>query len=94
MGEFSTSYCDRIKEVKISDCERMEAMQKTNPRYILRNWIAQEAIQRAEQDDFSEVRYLLNLLKNPYKINKEAEAKGYASPPPSWAGRLAVSCSS
>jgi len=92
--DFLTSYCDRMNELKMSDCDRMEAMQKTNPRYILRNWIAQEAIQRAEQDDFSEVRFLLNLLKNPYKINREAEAKGYASAPPSWAGRLAVSCSS
>jgi len=69
-------------------------LQEVNPRYILRNWVAQEAIQRAEQDDFSEVQFLYKLLRNPYRINHEAEQRGYASPPPEWSKKLAVSCSS
>ena len=63
-------------------------------RYILRNWIAQKAISMAEEDDFSEVKFLLDLFRNPYKINKAAEGKGYASKPPSWSKTLSVSCSS
>ena len=48
----------------------------------------------AEEDDFSEVQFLLDLFRNPYKINKAAEEKGYASKPPSWSKTLSVSCSS
>ena len=72
----------------------MEAMQAVNPRYILRNWMAQQAIVLAEEDDFSEVNFLHELLQKPFTMNKEAESKGYASPPPKWSRRLAVSCSS
>lgn len=92
--DFLKAYAERIKELNVDDSERLESMQATNPRYILRNWIAQEAIQRAEESDYSEVQFQLELFKNPFKINKAAEAKGYASPPPKWAGKLAVSCSS
>ena len=84
---------DFEKENK-SDEERLEMMQKTNPRYILRNWMAQRAIEMAEEDDFSEVQFLLGLFRNPYKVNKSAEEKGYASKPPGWSKRLSVSCSS
>jgi len=92
--DFLKSYTERIKELKLEDEKRMENMQAANPRYILRNWIAQEAIQRAEENDFTEVQFLLELFKNPYKINKDAEAKGFASPPPNWANKLVLSCSS
>lgn len=92
--DFLTVYVKRVKDDGREDSERMEAMQKTNPRYVLRNWIAQRAIEQAEADDFSEVQFLLDLLYNPYTINKQAEEKGYAGPPPSWSKRLAVSCSS
>ena len=74
--------------------DRVERMNAVNPRYVLRNWIAQRAIQAAEVDDFSEVEFLLLLLQNPFKVNQEAEARGYAGPPPSWAKSLTVSCSS
>ena len=72
----------------------MEKMQKTNPRYILRNWMAQRAIEMAENNDFSEVKFLLELLKKPFQVNQSAEERGYAKTPPSWSKRLAVSCSS
>jgi uncharacterized protein YdiU (UPF0061 family) len=69
-------------------------MQAANPRYVLRNWIAQRAIEAAEGDDFSEVQFLLRLLRNPFRVSPEAEVKGYAGPPPAWARNLSVSCSS
>jgi len=91
---FLKLYVDKIENAKTDDENRMISMQKTNPRYILRNWIAQKAIEMAEEDDFSEVQFLQEILKNPFKINKVAEEKGYARKPPGWSKRLAVSCSS
>ena len=94
MKEVLSQYVARLAREEREDTARMEAMQAANPRYILRNWMAQRAIELAEEEDFSEVRFLLELLQNPFSTKKEAEAKGYASPPPKWSRRIAVSCSS
>lgn len=69
-------------------------MCQVNPRYVLRNWMAQSAIEKAEKDDFSEVQFLLKVLQSPYTISEEAEEKGYADPPPEWSYTIRVSCSS
>ncbi|GIL91706.1 hypothetical protein Vretimale_14826 [Volvox reticuliferus] len=45
---------------------RPAVMNSTNPRFILRNWIAQQAIERAEKGDFSEVARVYALLQNPF----------------------------
>ena len=79
---------------KVTDDERRQLMSKVNPRYVLRNWMAQSAIEKAEKDDFSEVRFLLQVLENPYTLNEEAEKRGYADPSPKWASNIRVSCSS
>ena len=92
--DFLRLYGERVEKENKSDEERLELMQKTNPRYILRNWMAQRAIEMAENDDFSEVNFLLELLREPFKVNQVAEEKGYACKPPGWSKRLAVSCSS
>ena len=94
LPDWLQEYVERVERDENNDEERLELMQKTNPRYILRNWIAQKALEMAEQDDFTEVQFLLELFKNPYKINKIAEQKGYAQKPPGWSKRLTVSCSS
>ena len=54
----------------------------------------QRAIEMADEGDFSEVRKLLRVLKNPFERQEEAEAADYAKPPPSWSRMLKVSCSS
>jgi len=92
--EFITLYAERLRSEGRPEDERLTEMQAINPRYILRNWIAQRAIEMAEQDDFSEVQFLLQIFENPYRINREAEARGYGGPPPSWSKKLSVSCSS
>ena len=48
----------------------------------------------ADEGDYSEVRKLLRVLKNPYTMQEEAEAAEDAKPPPSWSRMLKVSCSS
>ena len=45
---------------------RVEVMNRNNPKYVLRNYIAQRAIEKAEKGDYSEARKVLKLLENPY----------------------------
>ncbi|MEO7031533.1 MAG: protein adenylyltransferase SelO [Herbaspirillum sp.] len=75
-----------------SDAERQLAMNAVNPKYILRNYLAQTAIEQAQQGDFSEVRRLHQILQSPY--DEQAEHEHYAQLPPDWASQLEVSCSS
>ena len=94
---FIKLYTERLakEDVNISnDSERNERMQKSNPRYVLRQWMAQSAILKAENDDFSEVRLLQKILSKPFNTQKDAEAAGYANPVPGWSKELVVSCSS
>ncbi|KAF3514640.1 hypothetical protein F2Q69_00000517 [Brassica cretica] len=78
-----------------SDEERKARMDSVNPKYILRNYLCQSAIDAAEQGDFSEVNILLRLMKRPYEEQPGMEK--YAGLPPAWAYRPGVcmlSCSS
>jgi len=60
--------------------ERVEAMKSNNPRFILRNYIAQNAISAAEKGDFSEVQRVLKLLENPYSDDIDLELKKEKEP--------------
>lgn len=71
---------------------RMAAMQRVNPLYILRNHLAEQAIQAARQRDPSEIERLMHVLREPYTEKPGYES--YAALPPDWAGSLEVSCSS
>ncbi len=77
---------------EISPQERSARMLKCNPKYILRNHLAQQAIEQAQQGDYSEVQRLARLLAQPFE---EQEAyKHYAQLPPESAEQLSISCSS
>jgi uncharacterized protein YdiU (UPF0061 family) len=68
-------------------------MNQVNPKYILRNYLAQNAIALAvEKKDYSEIDRLLELLRNPYAEQPEMEK--YAAAPPNWGKHIIVSCSS
>jgi uncharacterized protein YdiU (UPF0061 family) len=67
-------------------------MNAVNPAYVLRNYMAQAAIDAAQQGDYSEVNLLLEVLQNPFKEHSQGEK--YAGLPPDWADQLSVSCSS
>ncbi|XP_038587256.1 protein adenylyltransferase SelO-like [Micropterus salmoides] len=77
-----------------SDLDRQHRMKNVNPRYVLRNWMAESAIRKAEMNDFSEVELLYRILSFPFVTQETAEEASYAARPPLWAQRLKVSCSS
>jgi serine/tyrosine/threonine adenylyltransferase len=71
---------------------RRERMHAVNPLYILRNYLAQKAIDAAEQGDYSEVRRLHAVLSKPFE--QQAGMDSYAERPPEWGKHLEISCSS
>lgn len=92
IDQWFSDYIHRLKSENSSDQERQLAMNLVNPKFVLRNHLAQIAIDKAKRDDFSEIQALLNILTNPY--DEQAEYDAYAKPPPSDLERVEVSCSS
>ena len=92
--EFISLYKKIRDESNVSESERKATMARSNPRYVLRNWMAEAAIRQAETDDFQLTRTLLRILRNPYEMDQEAEQLGFSKPPPCWSKSLRVSCSS
>ncbi|HQS99441.1 MAG: hypothetical protein B7Y26_04235 [Hydrogenophilales bacterium 16-64-46] len=86
-------YAGALRDAGVPDAERRLAMRAVNPRYILRNHLAETAIRRAaDERDYSEVARLHALLARPY--DDQPEFAAYATEPPDWARRIEVSCSS
>jgi uncharacterized protein YdiU (UPF0061 family) len=77
--------------------ERDVKMNTTNPKYILRNWMVQLAIEKAEEKDYSLLNELFQLIKMPYDEQLNYESKWF-SKRPKWAknktGCSMLSCSS
>jgi hypothetical protein len=68
-------------------------MDAVNPKYVLRNYLAQNAIAPAvERRDHTEIERLLEALRAPFAERPGMER--YAESPPDWGKRIAVSCSS
>jgi uncharacterized protein YdiU (UPF0061 family) len=85
-------YKDRLRAEGSRDDDRLARMNRVNPKYVLRNYLAQTAIEKAQKKDYSEVDRLLTLLQNPYSDQPGMDA--YAAPTPNWGKHLSVSCSS
>ena len=85
-------YRARLRAEASDDARRTVEMNQTNPKYVLRNYLAQVAIEKAQNKDFSEVERLLSVLQRPY--DEQPEHEHYAALPPDWASHLEVSCSS
>jgi uncharacterized protein YdiU (UPF0061 family) len=85
-------YDSRLVLEDLNHTQRTDFMKKTNPKYILKNYILQEAIDKAENGDFSGVKDLMKLAKSPFDEHSEFER--YAKPTPAEFKNLKLSCSS
>jgi uncharacterized protein YdiU (UPF0061 family) len=90
---WATRYAAALRQLGSNDAARSQAMRTVNPKYILRNHLAEIAIRRAaDERDYSEINRLHTLLTRPFDEQPEHEA--YAAEPPDWARKIEVSCSS
>jgi len=89
-------YIHRLQQDGRSNSERKAAMNRHNPKYVLRNYLSQQAIDLAEQGDYSEIHRLYQLLLHPY--DEQPDHESHAAKRPDWArnrpGCSTLSCSS
>lgn len=95
-ADWLRKYLQRVRRDHIDDAERRRRMNAVNPKYVLRNYLAQLAIDKAEQGDSALVSELLEVLRRPY--DEQPDKGGFAEKRPEWArhrpGCSMLSCSS
>jgi uncharacterized protein YdiU (UPF0061 family) len=91
-------YAERLTREGSVDAERALRMRAVNPKYVLRNHLAEGAIRAAEQGNFDEIERLLKVMRHPFDEHVAGVASDqtevYAGFPPEWAQSIEVSCSS
>ena len=83
-------YDSRLEKESFTDAHRKDKMNWVNPKYVLRNYMAQIAIDAADKGDYSIINELFNLLKKPY--SEQPKNKKWFVKRPEWA-RHKVGCS-
>ena len=86
------SYQERHNKESIPIAKKILLMNANNPKYILRNYMAQEVIEAAESSDFSALETLIEVITSPYDELEQYEH--FANRSPDWAKNLEISCSS
>lgn len=86
------SFLKRHSIETMSQEKRLKLMSQMNPKFILRNYMAQEAIEAAEKNDFLLLNTLLIILTQPFE--EFPEHQKFANKSPKWAKDLEISCSS
>jgi uncharacterized protein YdiU (UPF0061 family) len=94
--EWLNRYGNRIQKDSTTNADRKLHMNTVNPKYVLRNYLAQLAIDQAEQGNFEKINELLELLRKPY--DEQPDKEELAAKRPDWARQRAgcsmLSCSS
>ena len=95
-GNWLRRYIKRLERENVPDEIRRRRMNAVNPKYVLRNYMAQMAIDRAEKGDDALIHELLELLRHPY--DEQPDKEKFAQKRPDWArnrpGCSMLSCSS
>jgi uncharacterized protein YdiU (UPF0061 family) len=85
-------YRAHLRTCAPDDATRRPVILATNPKFVLRNYLAQVAIDKAERGDYTEIEKLLTVLRTPF--DEHPQRAHYAEPAPAWADNIQVSCSS
>ena len=80
MKEWLEDYDKRLELNSISEEQRIRQMLKTNPKYTLKNYILQEAIESAESNNYTILKKLFKAIKSPYEEHPELERWALATP--------------
>jgi uncharacterized protein YdiU (UPF0061 family) len=89
---WAKNYQARLRKESSVDATRREQMLKTNPKFVLRNHIAQNVIEEAQKGNYTEIDELLKVLQSPF--DEHAGMERFNTPAPEAGKRVAVSCSS
>lgn len=92
LDRWLTRYDDRLSQERRTQAQRQQSMLKTNPKYVLKNYMLQEAIVLAERGDFAMVETLLHIAQHPYDELPEFER--FAGDTPQEYKNLGLACSS
>ncbi len=89
---WAVAYRERLTWEGLEDAARQTAMQRVNPKFVLRNYLAESAIRAAHEGNLQVLAELQCVLATPFDEHPQHAA--WADVPPDWADTLAVSCSS
>ena len=90
--QWAKIYSARLTKENSACAQRRERMLLVNPKFVLRNHIAQTVIEQTQAGDYTELNTLLEVLKKPF--DEQPTMERFAEPPPEGSERIAVSCSS
>jgi uncharacterized protein YdiU (UPF0061 family) len=90
--EWAKQYTLALTEQGMNQTQRQKKMRQHNPHIVLRNYLAQQVIDLAEEGNFEMFHQFIGALKQPYENIEEYQK--FSAPPPDWGKKLEISCSS